>query len=217
MKSRRPVNSDVRRLLEMKVILAIIFVGASVLYVGVGTAKHYASPQEQLQLKPIPGDTPQPLFASTILDRSKQADILPLNEKKLANDAFEFRVWVGFGKKPLEGFVITRTGNDWHGMFLESINATTRPPYKRDSIKPKSGWSRLWDRLIAERLLSLPDFSTLKNEETVFDGTSYVVELKDFHTYRTYTYMNPDYQRWPEAKRMCKIADILYSEFDLRR
>jgi hypothetical protein len=126
-------------------------------------------------------------------------------------------VWVGFGKKPLEGFVVNRIGNGWQATFLESINPTTDPPYQKQLTGPKSGWPQLWNRLVAQDLLSLPDRLQLKGEKMVDDGTSYVVELKQNQTYRTYAYLNPDYQTWPEAQHMVKIADILYSEFGIKR
>jgi hypothetical protein len=35
--------------------------------------------------------------------------------------------------------------------------------------------------------------------------------------YRTYAYLNPDDQRWPEAKQMLRIASILYTGFSIER
>lgn len=49
------------------------------------------------------------------------------------------------------------------------------------------------------------------------DGTSYVVEVKEDNTYRTYAYLNPDYQKSSEAEQMLKVADILYAEFGINR
>ncbi len=169
------------------------------------------------QLKPVAGDRSEPLFAETINERAKEASLSPLKIKKLSGDDLEFRVWVGFGKKPLEGFIITRVGGQWEGTFLESINLTTKLPYRKQLSSPKSGWVQCWSLLVDAGLLSLPDSSQLKDEVQVFDGTSYVVEVKKDGVYRTYAYMNPDYQKWAEAKQMLKIAEILYTEFSVER
>jgi hypothetical protein len=176
-----------------------------------------AAQKAQAQLKPVAGDRSEPLFAETIDERAKAANLLPLKSKKLNGDDLEFRVWVGFGKKPLEGFVIERADGQWKGTFLESMNATTRPPYRRQLSSPESGWEELWSQVVDSGFLSLPDSSQLKGEVGVLDGTSYVVEVKKDGLYRTYAYLNPDHQTWKEAKQMLKIAGILYTGFGVER
>ena len=47
------------------------------------------------------------------------------------------------------------------------------------------------------------------------DGYGYVVEININGTYRTYHYMSPASQNWPEAKQMMKISNIIYEEFGL--
>jgi hypothetical protein len=170
-----------------------------------------------LQLKPVSGDRSEPLFADTINERAKAANLSPLKSEDLNVDDLELRVWVGFGKKPLEGFVIRRADGQWGGTFLESMNATTKPPFRRKLSSPEYGWEQLWSQLVASGLFTLPDSSQLKDEVGVLDGTSYVVEVKKDGVYRTYTYLNPDYQRWPEAKQMLRIASILYTGFRIER
>lgn len=103
----------------------------------------------QEHLRPVPGDTPEPLFASTISARAREANLGSLRRKDLHGDGSELRVWVGFGKKPLEGFIINRSGEHWEATFLESINRTTHPPYQKRLTEPRSGWKQLWSRLVA--------------------------------------------------------------------
>ena len=170
-----------------------------------------------MQLKAVSGDRSKPLFAEIINERAKAANLSPLKSEKLNGDDLEFRVWVGFGKKPLEGFVIRRADGQWKGTFLESMNATTKAPYRRELSSPESGWEQLWSQLVASGLFTLPGSSQLKDEVGVLDGTSYVVEVKKDGVYRTYAYLNPDYQRWPEAKQMLRIASILYTGFGIER
>jgi len=175
-----------------------------------------ASRKVEPQLTPVAGDRLYPLFAETIHKRAEKASLPPLKSKNLSEDDIEFRVWVGFGKKPLEGFVISRIGGQWGGTFLESINLTTRPPYRR-KLSPKPGWKQLWSQLVDAGLLTLPDSSQLKDEVLVCDGTSYVVEVKQGSVYRTYAYLNPHYQKWLESKQMLRIADFLYTGFGIER
>lgn len=161
------------------------------------------------KLLTIAGDPRSPQFDESVMERAHQAKLTSLRSKKLAGDDVELRVWVGFGKKPIEAFIVNRTGEKWEGTFLESINLVNKPPFSQ-SLTPKAGWESIWSDLIAAGLYTLPDSSHLKDEVLVEDGTSYVVEIKQGEVYRTYSYINPDYQKWPEAKQMLRIADILY-------
>jgi hypothetical protein len=169
------------------------------------------SHEPEAQLRPVAGDRSEPWFAEVINERAKAANLAPLSSKKLSGSDLEFRVWVGFGKKPLEGFVIERVRGQWKGTFLESNGTTRHLP------SPNSGWEGLWFQVVDSGLLTLPDFSQLKDYAPVVDGTSYEVEVKKDGIYRTYAYMNPDYQEWKEAKQLLKIADILYTDFGVER
>jgi hypothetical protein len=110
--------------------------------------------------------------------------------------------------------VVNRTGGKWQAIFLRSITGTAKPPHQVQLAAPKSGWQELWKQLSGAGFLTLPDFSELEDMIEVFDGTSYVIEVKSDGKYQTYAYLNPDYQKWEEAKQMLKIAKILYSEFN---
>jgi hypothetical protein len=175
-----------------------------------------ASRKVEPQLVPVAGDRSEPLFAETIRKRAEKANLPPLKSKKLSGDDIEFRVWVGFGLKPLEGFVVSCEDGRWEGTFFESIIPTNKPPYRKE-LFPKSDWERIWGKLVDADLLTLPDSSQLKDEARVRDGTSYVVEVKQGSVYRTYGYMNPAHQKWKEAKQMLRIADLLYKEFGIKR
>jgi hypothetical protein len=165
-----------------------------------------------MQLRPVSGDRSEPLFAETINEMAEAANLSPLKPEELNGDDLEFRVWVGFGKKPLEGFVIRHAGGSWEGTFL---SATVKSPDQRQLSSPESGWEQMWSQLVASGLLKLPDSS--KDAFHVLDGTSYVVELKKDGVYRTYAYPNPDYERSQEAKQMLRIAAILYTGFGIER
>ena len=59
--------------------------------------------------------------------------------------------------------------------------------------------------------------SQWESDVRIKDGTSYEVEVKQGGVYRTYKYSNPSYQKWKEAKRMLRIADLLYKGFGIKR
>jgi hypothetical protein len=132
-----------------------------------------ASRQVEPRLAPVAGDRLEPLADESIKRRAKKAGLPPLRSKDISEDDIEFRVWAFLGKKPLQGFVISRTDGQWEGVFLESMNQTNKPPYRRE-LSPKPGWEKLWRRLVDARLLTLPDSSQWKNEVTVKDGAIYV-------------------------------------------
>jgi hypothetical protein len=173
-----------------------------------------ASPRsDELEIKLPPRKRTELLFAESINERASKAKLIPLQRKKIPADDLEFRVWIGFGLRPLQGFVISRTGGKWQGMFLRSISQIAKPPHHVQLDAPKSGWEGLWKQLTEAGLLTLPDFSELDDMVEVFDGTSHVVEVKSEGKYQTYAYLNPDRQKWEEAKQMLKIVKILFSEF----
>jgi hypothetical protein len=81
-----------------------------------------------------------------------------------------------------------------------------------DKVKPKSGWEKLWKEITYLGVLTLPDSSTLPDEEIVLDGVSYVVEINQNNQYRTYQYGNPEAQKRPQAKQIIEIVQILSDE-----
>jgi hypothetical protein len=70
--------------MDMKILFAILFVSASCSSPPVQEVKPYPVSQIPEHLKPVPGDTPEPLFASTIIQRAKQANLGALKSKKVA-------------------------------------------------------------------------------------------------------------------------------------
>ncbi|MGH9961007.1 MAG: hypothetical protein ACREBC_28455, partial [Pyrinomonadaceae bacterium] len=66
-------------------------------------------------------------------------------------------------------------------------------------------------------VLTLPDSSQLKDEVIAVDGESFVVEINMNASYRTYSYSNPHFQKWPEAKLMIRIAQTILEEFNIER
>ena len=175
-------------------------------------------PQEENRLKlVIPTAWSNPASFKRIDERTKEAHLPNLRSTLLPNDDIELRVWIEFAKQASpQGFIIKRTAGQWAATYLESINLTTHAPYQVNLNTPKSGWESFWSHLNEEGILSLPDSSELKGQEMAVDGVSYVVETNMNGTYRIYSYVNPRYQKWPEAKQMIKIVATLIDEFGIR-
>lgn len=138
----------------------------------------------------------------------------PLDALSLPSDSFEVRVWVvsnlqkvskdGTRWTPFKGFSIRRDASLWTGRYVD--NGLIQ------SVEPRSEWHALWARLVALGLLTLPDSSQLPNPAPVTDGVSYVVEIGTQGHYRTYSYANPEHQKWPEAGRIIQIFKTLEGE-----
>ncbi len=174
--------------------------------------------QEKSQLKVIiPKAWSNPEYFKRIDARVKEANLPNLRSTLLPKDDLEFRVWIAFAKQQSpQGFIVRRTAGRWAATYLESINLTTHTPYRIELASPKSGWEDLWNRLVAEGILALPDSSELNGQQLAVDGVDYIVEMNMNQTYRVYSYVNPKYQEWREAKQIIKIVASLLDEFDIK-
>ena len=159
----------------------------------------------------IPNAGWEPIFFGEINRLTAQAGWTPLRDAALPPESLEVRIWMGFGLTPLEGFSIRRDGATWTGHFAVEGSGPTNLAKVR-GVTPKSGWEKLWNEVTNLGLLTLPDSSTLPDEELVLDGESYVVEINQNNQYRTYMYGNPQEQKWPQAKQIIRIVDILSDE-----
>jgi len=160
----------------------------------------------------IPRTTWEPIFFRSIDKLSRKVGWQPLRAAPVVTDSLEVRVWIGFGVMPLEAFRLRRDGTNWSAQHVVD---TVEPavPVKAEVVSPKSDWQTLWHQLDEFGLLTLPDSSALPPpEEMAFDGESYVVEINTGNAYRTYQYGNPQFQRWPQAKKIVRIIEILHHE-----
>jgi hypothetical protein len=159
----------------------------------------------------IPNAIWEPIFFKSINELAAKADWKSLREAPLPSGSLEVRVWVGFGLSPLQGYSLRRDGSRWTGHYVVDDFQQTNSVTVHD-IMPKSDWSKVWIRLVQLDLLTLPDSSTLRGEKSMLDGVSYVVEINQGGSYRTYQYGNPQEQEWPEAKKILNIVQILHDE-----
>lgn len=163
----------------------------------------------------VPNTLWEDLFFRGIDERAKIAE-LPSLRSPLPKDDLEVRVWIGFGLLPLEGFVLKRTSGTWSAVFLNGINPkVAKENYQKQLATPKSGWDECWRKLVASGILTLPDAEEINCLAMIEDGTSYVVEINNELTYRTYMYDDLSVGKCEQAKQMSRIAGIIAEEFDL--
>ncbi len=158
----------------------------------------------------IPKAPWEPTFFQAIDQLTRQAGWTPLRRRPVPPDSLEVRLWIGFGRLPLQGYSLRRDGSQWRARSIGGYSPGK--PAEARLLAPKSGWERLWSRLLELGILTLPDSSSLANEVAVFDGVSYVVEINQNDRYRTYAYRNPQKQKWREARRIRAIVETLQNE-----
>jgi hypothetical protein len=164
----------------------------------------------------IPNAHWEPIFFGAINPLAQSAGLQPLRRADLLKGSLEIRVWVGFGLSPLEGIRLRRDGKQWSGLHARE-GFGEKWPMSVKPVSPKTGWDELWKQVESLGILTLPDSSTLPDEALVLDGESYVFEISDGETYRTYRYGNPQFQKWPEAKQIIEIVKTLYAELLLKK
>jgi hypothetical protein len=153
---------------------------------------------------------------TSIKERLRVSGLPDLESYTLPEGDLEVRVWGGFGLTGLEGFILKRATGHWSATHLYPIpSQIPNSKYPRRLRDPKSGWEACWKRLVDAGLLTLPDESVLEGKKPVTDGFSYVVEVKEGGSYRTYHYGNPAHQDWDEAKKMLGLGEIISDEFGL--
>jgi len=161
----------------------------------------------------VPDANWERLYFGVINNQTANMGLPDLRSEHLPKGSFEARLWIGFGTRPLQGFIIKKDKEGWSGLHIPPVNSPTKDDLK--DVSPKSGWEKLWVRLVEEGMLSLPDSSELKGEVFDLDGDSYVIETNADNIYRTYQYSNPELQSWPEAKHVTEISRILFEEFGI--
>ena len=176
------------------------------------------------------------IYFTAINEITEGAHWKPLREVGLPHGSLEIRIWIGFGEFGSSGLRLLRNGGgEWTGCYVsggyfkvqemsqrqswpdehikaicESYLKEAKPFYE---LTPKTSWTRLWEKVEALGILTLPDASTLPNERSVLDGIGYIVEINDGERYRAYLYSNPQEQEWAEAERIIKIIKTLREEF----
>jgi len=179
-------------------------------------------------------------YFKLIDELTKRADWTPLREMVVPLGSLEVRVWIGFGEGSLEGLRFRRNGEEWTGFYTSENHFRWKSVYENQhllneeqkkywesylsyhkeskpfyDLTPKTiDWTNLWERVEDLGILTLPDDSDLPSEGFyILGGISYVVEINDGESYRTYKYGNPQSRKWPEAEKMIEIIKTFHDEF----
>jgi len=215
-------------MIKFSIIIILIFVSACrVPSAEQNKELQLPTPQRELK-KDIPNASWVKIYFGEIpgivrpgLDKvARQNGFSILRETVLPDDDLEVRIWVGFGRYGNDGLILKRDSGNWSAANLrqmlchvKEIEKDERGKYKLES--PKSCWDALWQKLVDEGILTLPDSSELKYNDGAVDGKSYVVETNYDYVYRTYQYSNPKYVELKEARQIMKIGEIIADEFGL--
>jgi hypothetical protein len=99
--------------------------------------------------------------------------------------------------------------------------------YQEDTLKlksvskiklnePKSGWENVWEKLVSEEILTLPDGFENGGAVPCPDCGSYSIETNVGGNYRFCLYTMPSFQSdLREKKQVAKITNIIAEEFNL--
>ena len=168
-------------------------------------------------------DSWEDIFFNDIKIIIKRLGWLPLRETGVSDGDLEVRIWIE--GESFQGLRIYRNNEKWAGFYLSNKGYFVEPHDDTEEfwekatqknlfeIKPRSNWEELWDKINKMEILTLPDFQTFPNHKNYRGGICYIVEIKDGEHYRTYSYNNPQYQEYSEAKQMMEIIKTLRDEF----
>lgn len=155
----------------------------------------------------------KPEFYDAIDELAQLAGKGDLRSKSISDDDMELRVWGGFGLTRLEGFILNRTDGKWSATQVHE-RFSKGEKIVNPLVEPRRGWEAAWQSLLQHQILTLPDSKTIKCENPMNDGYSYVIEIRKGRAYRTYSYSNPDPSQCEQARQVLKIADIIRDEYD---
>lgn len=144
---------------------------------------------------------------------TKLAGLNELRKTRLKDGDVEIRVWLGFSTAPLEAVILKRNGGQWSAQHIAESDIGKVEVKELNS--PKSGWEFFWKKIVDKEILTLPDSSEINCGEGGIDGGSYVVEINQHRTYRTYR-LSTAYSegKCREANQMEEIGSIIGEEFD---
>ena len=168
--------------------------------------------------KIMPAGNWEAIFFEGINKRTNAANLPALRTLNLPYGDLEARLWVGFGVGGEDGIILRRSSKRWSALHIHGMYNRDPPAKYQEQSKlgvPKSGWEKMWQRLVDAGILTLPDASEIGCNTYIVDGVCYVVETNTNKTYRTYMYDNPQYAKCGEAKQMIEISEILFDEFGL--
>jgi hypothetical protein len=178
-------------------------------------------PQTEEVAPNTPNAVSEKFFFKDINRRTDKAKLKSLTETEVAKNDIEVRLWFKVAFIKLEGMVLKRTKNVWSAVYLDTNYVSKRYLYPIIKYnRPKSGWDKMWQKLLKAEILTLPDADSIKCNNNSPDGETYIVELKKGNNYRTYMYVNPappPLDRCREAGQIVEIYKTIFHEFGIER
>ena len=153
-----------------------------------------------------------------IKDDSKKARLSDLKNLNLSNNDLEIRVWRDFGAAFSKSiFILKRSNEKWSAYLIKKADKESAKGESLNITKlnePKSSWENVWQKFIAEEILTLPNGLEVGTEPYP-DNWSLTVESKVNGIYRAYNYAE-GFEEIREARQMAKIVAIIAEEFNLK-
>lgn len=166
----------------------------------------------------------QKLWKEEIKELSKEYGVINLQNDRLQVNKTEIRIWrlATFNEKNII-FQLSENNGKWSANLIEKTisekqRARKNHPGKltlRKLEEPKSGWDNLYQKLVDEEILSLPDGDAVGNEVCP-DCWVFIVETKVDGKYRIYDYHAPESDKENrESQQVVKIINLVSEEFGL--
>jgi hypothetical protein len=155
-----------------------------------------------------------------LIESSKISHLAVLEKSTIPKDDLEVRIWQDSGWWDANIFILKRSSGKWTANLQKQT-------YQEDTLKlksvskiklnePKSGWENVWEELVAEEILTLPDGFENGGALPCPDCGSYSIETNVGGNYRFCLYTTPSFQsNLRERRQVAKIADIIAEEFNL--
>ena len=153
----------------------------------------------------VPNAAWEPNFFSEIDRVAEQGHLPDLRRVGVPDGDMEVRVWEGFGKRPLRGYVIRSQGGAWTADYLEDGKGIRR-------MEATRSWSDVWRRMREAGVLDIDDASKRPPIDQL-DGTGYVIEVCQYFKYRTVMVNDLSLDHSEDAKKMGKVIAILHEAF----
>jgi hypothetical protein len=189
------------------------FTVAVIFLIGIfGVAGWYFYKESQKPQIILPNARWEQIFFKEINNATKLSGLEDLRKISLGKADVEIRVWRGFSLDPLEAVILKRIDGIWTAFHIKTDNydEATKAEVKRLN-KPKSGWESFWKSIEEKGILTLPDAFEINCEVGGIDAMSYVVEINQDKTYRTYRYSD---EKCNQVEQMEEIGEIIGEEFD---
>jgi hypothetical protein len=169
-------------------------------------------------------DGKQDLYNSIVILR----DSLKLDTLENGFDSLQIRIWFTYPFTDRQQLVIlSRKHKQWEYKYIDY-----KPHYikiqNKDSLiyiekrailkSPKGSWNEFTDSIYYFNIMTLPDYSTLKNYTLPTDPDGKIFEIGTKHEYRLYYYPSSTLStEFRESRDVNNIVRLFEKEFDFKR